>query len=185
MFHRAGLGKIFNLAQAYSEKSQDPGPEFAGVSYRCQTALSVCLILANWHSLGRGALDSCDDADSLVPVQAQRTQCWHRLRASVDYFEVSLHVAAWDRTLWAGVYRPVHHQTKKNFQPDLFDSDNGYYEYSAVTTSVNYERLHCGTSWRVEEPWRKPLQNSKASGPWVRCRRSKQCFHRTESFSPS
>jgi hypothetical protein len=72
----------------------------------------------------------------LVPIIRER-QRWHRLRAGIGYFEVSLHVAAWDKTLRVVVYRKlVHHQTKKNFQLDLFDPDNGYYEYSAVTTNL-------------------------------------------------
>lgn len=72
----------------------------------------------------------------LVPRIRDR-QRWHRLRDGMGYFEVSLHVAAWDKTLRVVVYRkPVHHQTKKNYQLDLFDPDNGYYEYSAVTTNL-------------------------------------------------
>lgn len=72
----------------------------------------------------------------LVPIIRER-QRWHGLRAGMGYFEVSLHVTAWDKTLRVVVYRkPVHHETKKNFQLDLFDPDNGYYEYSAVTTNL-------------------------------------------------
>lgn len=72
----------------------------------------------------------------LVPIIRER-QRWHRLREGMGYFEISLYVAAWEKTLRVVVYRkPVHHQTKKNFQLDLFDPDNGYYEYSAVTTNL-------------------------------------------------
>lgn len=72
----------------------------------------------------------------LVPMIRDR-QRWHRLRDGMGYFEVSLHIAAWGKTLRVVVYRkPVHHQTKKNYQLDLFDPDNGYYEYSAVTTNL-------------------------------------------------
>ena len=72
----------------------------------------------------------------LVPIIRER-QRWHGLRAGMGYFEVSLQVTAWDKTLRVVVYRkPVHHETKKNFQLDLFDPDNGYYEYSAVTTNL-------------------------------------------------
>jgi len=75
----------------------------------------------------------------LVPMIRER-QRWHRLRGGMGYFEVSLHVAAWDKTLRVVVYRKlVHHQTKKNFQLDLFDPDNGYYEYSAVTTNLELQ----------------------------------------------
>lgn len=72
----------------------------------------------------------------LVPRIRDR-QRWHRLGDGMGYFEVSLHVAAWDKTLRVVVYRkPVHHHTQKNYQLDLFDPDNGYYEYSAVTTNL-------------------------------------------------
>jgi hypothetical protein len=72
----------------------------------------------------------------LVPIIRER-QRWHRLREGMGYFEVSLNVAAWDKTLRVVVCRkPVHHQTPKNFQLDLFDPDNGYYEYSGVTTNL-------------------------------------------------
>lgn len=72
----------------------------------------------------------------LVPIIRER-QRWHRLREGMGYFEVSLDVAAWEKTLRVVVYRkPVHHQTKKNYQLDLFDPDDGYFEYSAVTTNL-------------------------------------------------
>ena len=72
----------------------------------------------------------------LVALIRER-QRWHQLRGGMGFFEVSLSVAAWDKTLRVVVYRkPVHHQTRKNFQLDLFDPDNGYYEYSAVTTNL-------------------------------------------------
>ena len=31
--------------------------------------------------------------------------------------------------------RRVHHETRKNFQLDLFSPDDGHFEYSAVTTN--------------------------------------------------
>ncbi|MGB7946429.1 MAG: IS1380 family transposase [Candidatus Binatia bacterium] len=72
----------------------------------------------------------------LVPLIRER-RSWHRLREGMGYFEVSLKVCAWDKALRVVVYRkPVHHQSKKNYQLDLFDPDNGYYEYSAVTTNL-------------------------------------------------
>ena len=43
------------------------------------------------------------------------------------------------------VYRkPVHHETKKNYQLDLFDPDDGYFEYSAVGTNLT---LSAGALW--------------------------------------
>src|SRR6059036_3988320 len=60
-------------------------------------------------------------------------------------FELSFNVAAWEKTLRVVVYRkPVHHETKKNYQLDLFDPDDGYFEYSAVSTNLT---LHAGALW--------------------------------------
>jgi DDE family transposase len=73
----------------------------------------------------------------LVPIIRER-QRWHRLGDGMGWFEVSLYVKAWEKTLRVVVYRkPVHHQTKKNYQLDLFDPEDGYFEYSAVTTNLD------------------------------------------------
>ena len=75
----------------------------------------------------------------LVAMIRER-QRWHRMRGGIGYFEVALHVRAWDKTLRVVVYRkPVHHESKKNYQLDLFDPHNGYYEYSAVTTNLELQ----------------------------------------------
>lgn len=73
----------------------------------------------------------------LVPMIRER-QRWHRLNDTMGYFEVSLYIAAWNKTLRAVVYRkPVHHRTNKNYQLDLFDPEDGYFEYSAVSTNLD------------------------------------------------
>jgi hypothetical protein len=65
-------------------------------------------------------------------------QRWHALREGMGCFELLLPIAAWQRTLRVVVYRkPVHHETKKNYQLDLFDPDDGYFEYSAVGTNLD------------------------------------------------
>ena len=72
----------------------------------------------------------------LVPIIRER-QRWQRLKDGMGYFEVSLEVAAWEKNLRVVVYRkPVYHQTKKNYQLDLFDPEDGYFEYSAVSTNL-------------------------------------------------
>jgi hypothetical protein len=44
------------------------------------------------------------------------------MRDGIAYFEVSVYIATWNKTLRVVFYRkPVHHQTKKNYQLDLFD----------------------------------------------------------------
>lgn len=73
----------------------------------------------------------------LVPIIREH-QRWHRLGDGMGWFEISLYVKAWDKTLRVVVYRrPVHHQTKKNYQLDLFDPGDGYFEYSAVTSNLD------------------------------------------------
>jgi hypothetical protein len=75
----------------------------------------------------------------LVPIIRER-QRWHRLGDGMGYFEVPLYVAAWDKTLRVVVYRKqVHHETQKNYQLDLFDPDDGYFEYSAICTNLDLE----------------------------------------------
>jgi hypothetical protein len=72
----------------------------------------------------------------LLPVIRQR-QRWQALREGMGCFEIALPIAAWEKTLRVVVYRkPVHHETKKNYQLDLFDPDDGYFEYSAVSTNL-------------------------------------------------
>ena len=61
---------------------------------------------------------------------------WARVDATVECFEQWLPVPAWSRRMRVVVYRKrVHHRTAKNYQLDLFDPDNGYFEYSAVVTN--------------------------------------------------
>ena len=61
---------------------------------------------------------------------------WQRVDDQVSYFECPLHLKPWERRERVVVYRKrVHHVTKKNFQLDLFDPDDGYYEYSAIASN--------------------------------------------------
>lgn len=72
----------------------------------------------------------------LVPLIRERSR-WHSLPQGMGFFELSLTVPAWEKTLRVVVYRkPVHHKSRKNYQLDLFDPDDGYFEYSAVTTNM-------------------------------------------------
>ena len=67
-------------------------------------------------------------------VAAQRH--WTRITAQVSAFETQLRLDPWDLTLRVVVYRKhVDHQTRQNFQLDLFSPDDGHFEYSAVTTN--------------------------------------------------
>lgn len=70
---------------------------------------------------------------------------WQRVTNGVDCFECRHRVETWGRTLRMVIYRKrVFHKTAKNFQLDLFDPDDGYYEYSAVATN---KRVTGRTLW--------------------------------------
>ena len=71
----------------------------------------------------------------LLPVIAARKR-WARADRYVEGFETRLKIDAWHRTERVVVYRKrVFHESRKNFQLDLFDPDDGHYEYSAVATN--------------------------------------------------
>lgn len=70
---------------------------------------------------------------------------WRRVDRTVDCFEKRLSLAPWSRRCRVAIYRKrVHHRTRKNYQLDLFDPDDGYYEYSAVLTN---KRVTARTLW--------------------------------------
>lgn len=72
----------------------------------------------------------------LLPLIRERRR-WHGLPEGMGFFEVSLPVPAWGKTLRVVIYRKrVHHKSRKNYQLDLFDPDDGYFEYSAVSTNL-------------------------------------------------
>jgi hypothetical protein len=61
---------------------------------------------------------------------------WTRVDGSVSCFERPVEFTPWRRTMRVVIYRKrVQHETRKNFQLDLFDPADGHYEYSAVVTN--------------------------------------------------
>ena len=71
--------------------------------------------------------------------QIQKRKQWQRVDSTVEGFEIDLYVAPWERNLRVAIYRKrVSHPTRKSYQLDLFDPDDGAYEYSAVATSLAY-----------------------------------------------
>ena len=63
---------------------------------------------------------------------------WHSVSesAGVDGACVSLTVKSWKRTLQVAIYRTRRsHQPKKGVQLDLFNPDDGFWEYSVVATN--------------------------------------------------
>jgi hypothetical protein len=71
----------------------------------------------------------------LKPVIEDR-QRWHRMNSEISYFETTLPIEPWQRELRVVVYRKrVWHLSPKNYQLDLFDPNDGHYEYHAMTTN--------------------------------------------------
>ena len=64
------------------------------------------------------------------------TKKWTRVEATVSCAEHEIEVAKWGRRFRVVIYRRrVAHETAKNFQLDLFDPNDGHFEYSAVVTN--------------------------------------------------
>lgn len=61
---------------------------------------------------------------------------WEHVDDQVSCFEAQVPVEPWGLTLRVVLYRKrVRHESRKNFQLDLFSPDDGHFEYSAVTTN--------------------------------------------------
>jgi len=68
-------------------------------------------------------------------------QRWGRVSGELGAFEKVIHLEPWDMKIRVVIYRKrVHHKTPKNYQLDLFDPDDGYFEYSAVATKLGFDR---------------------------------------------
>jgi hypothetical protein len=64
---------------------------------------------------------------------------WTRVTDEVSGFSVPAVATPWGRSLPVAIYRrKVAHRTAKNYQLDLFDPDDGHYEYSAITSNLDY-----------------------------------------------
>jgi hypothetical protein len=62
-----------------------------------------------------------------------RRRCWQCADERVEYFEQRIKVPAWSRTLRVVSCRKrVMHGTAKNDRLDLFDPNDGYYEYAGI-----------------------------------------------------
>jgi hypothetical protein len=73
------------------------------------------------------------DLTSLIKTRRR----WKRLPSGMGCFEISLPIEKWNMTLRVVIYRKrVSHRSPKNYQLDLFDPADGYYEYSAVATNL-------------------------------------------------
>ena len=71
-----------------------------------------------------------------LKARVRTTATWTRVTADVSCAEHDVAVACWQRRCRIVIYRRhVQHETAKNFQLDLFDPNDGHYEYSAVVTN--------------------------------------------------
>ena len=77
---------------------------------------------------------------SWLPLKQVAAACqrWHPVAPGVAGHEIELAIPQWnDVRLRVVLYRThVAHETRKNFQLDLFTPDDGHYEYSAVATNL-------------------------------------------------
>jgi hypothetical protein len=81
-------------------------------------------------------------------IRAQPT--WQPVAPEVTGLVVPAAATPWGRPVWVAIYRKhVRHPATKNYQLDLFDPNDGHYEYSAVTSNLgltlaNLWRFACG-----------------------------------------
>lgn len=76
-------------------------------------------------------------------IRARRR--WKRTQKNVSGFETQLPIACWGRTLRVVIYRKrVWHRTRKNYQLNLFDPNDGTYEYAAIATNL---------PWNLRKVW--------------------------------
>jgi hypothetical protein len=74
-------------------------------------------------------------------IKARRR--WKRLPAGMGCFEITLPIQKWGMALRVVIYRKrVLHRSPKNYQLDLFNPDDGYYEYSAIATNLDWSPRH-------------------------------------------
>ncbi len=68
-------------------------------------------------------------------IRARRR--WLPVGDGVDGFFTTITIKTWDRRIAVAIYRKrVFHETCKNYQLDLFDPDDGTWEYAAVATNL-------------------------------------------------
>ena len=63
---------------------------------------------------------------------------WMRVTHDVSGFALQEAITPWGFPIAVTIYRKkIRHRTAKNFQLDLFDPNDGYYEYSAVASNLS------------------------------------------------
>lgn len=68
---------------------------------------------------------------------------WQRVDDTVSCFEMRHWIEPWKRSVRLVIYRKrVAHESRKNFQLDLFDPGDGHYEYSVILTNRTINGRH-------------------------------------------
>ena len=69
----------------------------------------------------------------------RRQRSWTRVASDVEGFMVPAVATPWGYSCSVAIYRKkVAHRAAKNYQLDLFDPNDGYYEYSAITSNLGF-----------------------------------------------
>ena len=87
-----------------------------------------------------------------LDLQGRIARCrrWQRVDGEVEFFEDALAITPWNTYLRVAIYRKrVYHRSAKNYQLDLFDPNDGYFEYSAIASNLDLTaprlwRFMCG-----------------------------------------
>ena len=62
---------------------------------------------------------------------------WAPVQPQITCFETQLNLKVWELELRVVVFRKrVRHESRRNYQLDLFSPDDGHFEYSAVATNL-------------------------------------------------
>jgi hypothetical protein len=82
---------------------------------------------------------------AVVKRQSERAWRWIDRRLGVQGLYAWLYIAPWRRTVLVGIYRKrVGHEPAKGKQLELFNPDDGHWEYSVVATN---KRVGLRTLW--------------------------------------
>jgi hypothetical protein len=82
-----------------------------------------------------------------LPIRGEiaKRKRWKRVAPGIDGFFLSFPIEKWGVRLRVAIYRKhVSHETRKNFQLDLFSPDDGHWEYSAIASN---KRVTLRTLW--------------------------------------
>ena len=113
-----------------------PAPRF--VRFRMDAAFFREDVLRWLHARGLGYAIKVPfytwlDLQQYIRVQRD----WARVAPDVSGFAVPQALTPWGFPISVTIYRKnVRHRTAKNYQLDLFDPNDGYYEYSAVASQL-------------------------------------------------